>query len=56
MRPHKLLHVYIADLRMGGGGGAATEKVRYTVKKVSDFSVPSRDVTNQTLPGREKLN
>ncbi len=24
----------------------------YTVKKVSDFPVPSRDVTNQTLPGR----
>ena len=27
-----------------------------TVKKVSDFPVPSRDVTNQTLPGRELLN
>ncbi len=26
----------------------------YTVKKVSDFPVPSRDVTNQTLPGLEK--
>ncbi len=25
----------------------------YTVKKVSDFPVPTRDVTNQTLPGRE---
>jgi hypothetical protein len=25
----------------------------YTVKKVSDFPVPSRDVTNQTLSGRE---
>jgi hypothetical protein len=24
-----------------------------TAKKVSDFPVPSRDVTNQTLPGRE---
>jgi hypothetical protein len=24
-----------------------------TVKKVNDFSVPSWDVTNQTLPGRE---
>jgi hypothetical protein len=23
----------------------------YTVKKVIDFPVPSRDVTNQTLPG-----
>ncbi len=28
----------------------------YTVKKVSHFPVPSRDVTDQTLPGREKLN
>ncbi len=26
---------------------------RRTVKKVMDFPVPSRDVTNQTLPGRE---
>ncbi len=25
----------------------------YTVKKASDFPVPSRDVTNQTLPGRD---
>jgi hypothetical protein len=24
-----------------------------TVKKASGFTVPSRDVTNQTLPGRE---
>ncbi len=28
----------------------------YTVKKVSHFPVFSRDVTDQTLPGREKLN
>jgi hypothetical protein len=27
-----------------------------TVKKVSHFPVPSRDVTDQTLPRREKLN
>jgi hypothetical protein len=26
--------------------------VYYTVKKVSDFSVPKRAVTNQTLPGQ----
>ncbi len=25
-------------------------------KKVSDFPLPSRDVTKQTLPGAEKLN
>ncbi len=28
----------------------------YIVKKVSDFSVPSRDVTYQTLPGIERVN
>jgi hypothetical protein len=28
----------------------------YTVKKVTYFPVPSRDVTNQTLPGREQFN
>jgi hypothetical protein len=27
----------------------------YTVKKVSNFPLPCGDVTNQTLPGREKL-
>jgi len=27
----------------------------YTVKKDSDFPIPSRDVTNQTLPGREQF-
>jgi hypothetical protein len=32
------------------------ELVSYTVKKVSDFPVPSRDVTNQTLlPGIIKI-
>jgi hypothetical protein len=28
----------------------------YTVKKLCDFPILSRDVTNQTLPGREQLN
>ncbi len=28
----------------------------YTVKKVSDFPVLSRDVSNQTLPGGEWFN
>jgi hypothetical protein len=27
----------------------------YTVKKVSDFSVPSQDVANQTFPAGESL-
>jgi hypothetical protein len=30
--------------------------VLYTVKKVSNFPVPGRDITNQTHPGREQLN
>jgi hypothetical protein len=30
--------------------------VGHTVKKVIIFPVPSRDVTNQTLPDREKFN
>jgi hypothetical protein len=29
-------------------------RVVYTVKKVSDFPVHSRDVTNQNLPGGEE--
>ncbi len=29
---------------------------KYTVKIFNDFPVPSRDVTNQTLPGQEQLN
>ncbi len=28
----------------------------YTEKKVTDYPVPSRDVTNQTPPGREYGN
>jgi hypothetical protein len=31
-------------------------KTSYTVKKVSGFPVPSRDVIDQTLPGQELLN
>jgi hypothetical protein len=33
----------------------AGEEILYTVKKVSDFAIPSRDVTNQTLSGGEYL-
>jgi hypothetical protein len=32
------------------------KKSGYTVKKVINFPVPSRDVTYQTLPGREYFN
>ncbi len=37
-------------------GLAMLSAINYTVKKVSDFPVPIRDVTNQTLPGQESLN
>ncbi len=37
------------------GGGESGEGEGYTVKKVIFFPVPSRDVTNHTLPGRELL-
>jgi hypothetical protein len=33
-----------------------TLTISYAVKKLNDFPVPSRDVTNQTLPCREKFN
>jgi hypothetical protein len=32
--------------------GLTPSHKRYTVKNVVDFPVPSRDVTNQTLPGQ----
>ncbi len=35
--------------------GSKRIQIQYTVKKISDFPIPSRVVTNQTLPGREKL-
>jgi hypothetical protein len=55
---------------VGGGGRGGSQKVHkvipwdlimtapfiYTVKKVLDFPVPSRDVTYHTLPGREQFN
>jgi hypothetical protein len=39
-----------------GRVGGITERRWYTEKKVIVFSVPIRDVTNQTLSGRELLN
>ncbi len=36
--------------------GKTTMPTPYTVKKVIDVPVPSRDVTNQTLPGGENFN
>ena len=38
------------------GTQVVAKMILYTVKKVTDFPVPSRDVTNQTLPGWEKSN
>jgi hypothetical protein len=37
-------------------GKVVPPKCGYTVKKVAHFPLPSRDVTNQTLPGRELFN
>ncbi len=34
-------------------GPMHAQHLMYTVKKLFDFPVPSRDVTYQTLPGRE---
>ncbi len=56
-----------ANMRSGKGNSADIRRVTdyqwgkyfggvrryYTVKKVSDFPVPSRDVSNLTLPGQE---
>ncbi len=39
-----------------GGPECINRDTDYTVKKVSYFPVPGRDVTNQTIPCREKLN
>jgi hypothetical protein len=36
-------------------GSILAKKTPYTVEKVNDFPVPSRDVTNQALTGREYL-
>ena len=41
-------------LAYGEGGAIPTKGPEaYTVKKVINFPAPSRDVTNQTLLGRE---
>jgi hypothetical protein len=41
------------DPGKGCGEWRSANLCRYTVKKVRDFPVPSRDVTYQTLPGGE---
>jgi hypothetical protein len=51
--------MHIQNMRINTAGAAiqnlsyTKETIEYTVKKVNDFPVPSRDVTNQTLSGRE---
>jgi hypothetical protein len=40
----------------GKGRGKGRRKELHCKKQVRDFPVPSRNVTNQTLPGREHLN
>ncbi len=44
------LHENVSRVSICGGRGMHRT---YTVKKVSDFTIPSRDVHNQTLPGGE---
>ncbi len=39
----------------GGEENLFYDECEYTVKKVTDFPVSSRDVTNQTLPGGNNL-
>ncbi len=51
-----LVHSLNVELTFFSNFPRDTILVHNTVKKVSDFPVSSRDVTNQTLPGREKLN
>ncbi len=46
-----LLQIFYVKKRML----ATLLKYRHTVKKVSNFPVPSRVVTNKTLPDRENL-
>jgi hypothetical protein len=59
------VHLYASDLpahiKSIGRKGSQTDAHNchiflYTVKKVGDIPVSSRDVTYQILPGREKLN
>jgi hypothetical protein len=46
--------IYTSSLRSGKGVEFHSSIIsNYTVKKVSDFPVPSWDVTFQTLPGWE---
>ncbi len=35
---------------------AENANLTYTVTKIGNFPVPSRDVAKQTLPGREQFN
>jgi hypothetical protein len=54
-RRREAIPYHILYTRIMGGAGGHTHYT-YTVKKVSDFPVPSRDVTYKALPGREKFN
>jgi hypothetical protein len=53
--PVKYSLLVLAGKRGLGGGEIAGNCTDYTVKKVNDFPVPSRDVTYQTLPGGNNL-
>jgi hypothetical protein len=54
-RGHKGL-LFIGHAPGLAGRARHSQEGQYTVKKVNNFPVPSLDVTNQTLPGREILS
>ncbi len=45
----------ISNLKLAVSPPPSALMGKYTVKKVSDIPIPSRDVTYQTLPGRENV-
>ncbi len=49
---HEEVVFYVRDWCLSHGKGDCYS-VQYTVKNVVEFPVPSRDVTDQTLCGRE---
>jgi hypothetical protein len=53
MGKERLGKTLLAWLMGGSNPDSHGMRGEYTVKKVIDFPFPSRDVTNQTLPGRE---
>jgi hypothetical protein len=54
MIPNAILNIKFENYREPNEKKYLAANYQYLhIKKNSDFPVPSRDVTNQTLPGRE---